>query len=138
MEEHKFVESDKVVVYYPAHPPRTESHVFKQTKAYWHKEGAKCVVGNKDCKGGIEIHHKYIEWADSEAVDWDKVKKLFPEFNWDSFDSNKPELFIDSIFNTIPYCELHHRGPAPYGIHHTPGPIWNVQGVMRDDFKYSD
>lgn len=142
MEYKQYVQTDRTVVFYPVHEhPRKEqgeTPVFRHTKKHWHSIGAKCSVNNKDCKGNVEIHHYFIEWADSEAVDWDKAKEQYPAFDWPSFDSSKPELFIDSIFNTIPLCELHHRGPAPYGIHHTPGPIWNVQKVMQNDFKYTN
>ena len=95
--------------------------------------GAVCgVCGTAD---KIEIHHKFIEWADSEGVDWEKVKAAHPDFDWSTFAESAD--FIDSIYNTEPLCEKHHRGQAPHGKHFTPEPIWNMQKYKRKDFIYS-
>lgn len=131
--EHELKETITVDIFYPDHPPRTESDVFKATKLYWHHNNARCIVCGTVDK--IEIHHKFIEWADSEGVDWDKVKIAHPDFDWVNFKEAKD--FIDSIYNTEPLCELHHRGPAPHGKHFTPEPIWNMQKYKRDNFIYS-
>ena len=132
MKEHEIHETLTIDVFYPDHEPRTESSVFRATKKHWHEQHAMCIVcgSNK-----VEIHHKFIEWADSDGVDWDKVKKHHPDFDWSSFKS--AEDFVDSVYNTEPLCERHHRGPAPHGKHFTPGPIWNMQMYQRDDFIYS-
>lgn len=121
-------------VFYPDHPPRSESAVFRETKKKWHSMGAICSVCGASKK--VEIHHKFIEWADYEGVDWDLVKKIHLDFNWESF--SNPEDFIDSFYNTEPLCELHHRGPAPFGKHFTPEPIWNMQKYKKKDFVYTD
>lgn len=134
MNEHEYHVSIDIDVFYPDHPPRTESSTFVATKKHWHASGAKCMVCGTDKK--IEIHHKFIEWADSEAVDWTKVRESHPTFDWSSFKDSTD--FIDSVYNTEPLCELHHRGPAPYGKHFTPEPIWNIQKYARDDFKYTN
>lgn len=130
--EHEIHETITVDVFYPDHEPRTESGVFRLTKKHWHDQGATCLV----CGGEkVEIHHKHIEWADTDGVDWDKVKAHHPDFDWSTF--KEPADFIDSIYNTEPLCEKHHRGPAPHGKHFTPGPIWNMQMYQRADFVYS-
>lgn len=133
MNEHEYHVKLDVDVFYPDHPPRTESKVFKATKKHWHEAKATCVVCGTD--KNIEIHHKYLEWADADGVDWEKVKKLHPDFDWASY--KEPADFVDSIYQTEPLCTLHHRGPAPYGKHFTPEPIWNMQKYMREDFIYA-
>ncbi|MBV8656637.1 MAG: hypothetical protein JO142_02320 [Burkholderiales bacterium] len=134
MNEHAMHIRTDFSVNYPDHPPRTESHVFKATKAHWHKLGARCWVCGTAEK--IEIHHKFIEWADSDGVDWDKVRAEHPDFDWSTF--KEPCDFIDSVYNTEPLCELHHRGPAPFGKHWTPEPIWRMQRYARSDFVYAE
>ena len=131
--EHELHETITVDVFYPDHPPRTESPVFKATKKHWHAQNAVCSV----CMSHehIEIHHKFIEWADSEGVDWDKVRAAHPAFDWAGFKDASD--FIDSVYNTEPLCMKHHRGPAPHGKHFTPEPIWNMQKYQRADFVYS-
>lgn len=131
--EHAVTIGTSFTVYYPNHPPRIESSVFAKTKKHWHDTGAKCDVCGTVAQ--IEIHHKYIEWADSEGVDWDKVRLAHPLFEWPTFKDACD--FIDSQYNTQPLCQLHHRGPAPYGKHFTPEPIWNMQMYMRADFVYA-
>lgn len=133
LHEHELRETIVVDVYYPDHPPRTESHVFVATKKHWHAMGCQCGVCGTDKQ--VEIHHRFIEWADTEGIDWGKVKAKHPGFDWSTF--KEPADFIDSIYNTEPLCQLHHRGPAPFGKHFTPEPIWNMQTYMRDDFVYA-
>ena len=131
--EHELKLHVNIDVFYPDHPPRTESRVFLHTKKHWHDTGAVCRVCKTDKR--IEIHHKFIEWADADGVDWDKVKADHPAFDWSTF--KEPSDFIDSVYNTEPLCELHHRGQAPHGIHFTPGPIHQMQQYKRADFVYS-
>lgn len=123
-------------VFYPDHPhprPEADQHVFRRTKKHWHDIGAVCRVCG--ARHDIEIHHKHIEWADADGVDWDKVRAAHPDFDWSTF--KEPADFIDSVYNTEPLCQKHHRGPAPHGIHFTPGPIHNMQQYQRVDFVFA-
>ncbi|MFZ6813772.1 hypothetical protein ACO0K3_04845 [Undibacterium sp. Rencai35W] len=131
--EHAIHETITIDVFYPDHPPRTESAVFRATKLHWHWLQATCGVCAS--RERVEIHHRFIEWADSDGVNWDKVKSMHPDFNWTTF--HVAADFIDSIYNTEPLCEKHHRGPAPHGKHFTPEPIWNMQKYQRFDFVYA-
>lgn len=131
--EHLVHETITVDVFYPDHAPRTESQVFAATKRHWHAAGARCVVCGTDQK--IEIHHRFIEWADADGADAGKLKAAHPDFDWSTFSAMAD--FVDSVYNTEPLCELHHRGPAPHGKHFTPEPIWNMQKYRRDDFVYA-
>lgn len=134
--EHIQSATHKSYRYHPNHDPRKavgESDVFRHTKKYWHELGVKCFIGAR-CEGGIEIHHKYVEWSDSNGVNWDKMRILYKEFDWTTF--TEPKHFVDSIFNTVPLCEKHHRHEN-HGIHCIPGPDWEMQRHETDDFVYS-
>lgn len=131
--EHEFKMHIDVDIFYPEHPPRTESRVFVHTKKHWHDAGSVCRVC--ETPNDIEIHHKFIEWADADGVDWDKVRAAHIDFDWSKFTESAD--FIDSVYNTEPLCEKHHRAPAPHGIHFTPGPIHQMQQYKKDDFIYS-
>jgi choline kinase len=65
------------------------------------------------------------------AVDWEKMKLLHPEFHWETF--KKPEDFIDSPYNSMVLCEKHHRGQNT-GIHEMPYSLWIMQRYVRKDF----
>jgi hypothetical protein len=60
--------------YYPDHEPRTESGVFRATKAAGHKAGLRCAISGQP--EGVEYHHVFLEWADAAAVDWALVKAI--------------------------------------------------------------
>jgi hypothetical protein len=79
----------------------------------------------------LEAHHCHIEWAMTNAVDWDKMRELHPNFDWSTFE--KQEDFVDSEYNTMMLCEKHHRRKN-HGIHNLPYPIWIMQKYKRDDF----
>jgi len=70
--------------YYPDHPPRTESSLYRRTH---HKliviDKTPCYVCGTMIKR--ETHHYFVEWADAEAVDWDKIRKYHPNFDWQNF-----------------------------------------------------
>ncbi|WP_052262816.1 hypothetical protein [Chromobacterium violaceum] len=70
--EHEHVDTLSEDVYYPDHPPRTESHTFKATKAAGHKAKLPCAISGHT--EGTEYHHLAIEWAFTGGVDWRVVK----------------------------------------------------------------
>lgn len=129
--EHEFKESLVVDIFYPNHHPRKESNLFARTK---HKmidvEDTPCFVcGSKELR---EVHHFHLEWAFSDAVDWDIMKKIHPDFDWTTFKS--AEDFVDSEYNMMILCQNHHRH-VNHGIHNLPFPIWEAQRYMKADFK---
>lgn len=127
--EHEVKETSAFEQYYPDHPPRTESARFRKTKHHWHEQGATCYIcGQVD---SIEIHHQFVEWAFAGAVDWVKMRTLHPGFDWSNY--AEPTDFVDSIYNTIPLCVIHHRAPN-HGVHHLPAPNWLIQKYVRKDF----
>jgi len=66
---------------------------------------------------------------------WDLIR-LTQGFDWEAFDTTKPEIFVDSVYNQLPLCELHHRGKG-HGRHEESDPVWNVQAFLIPGFVYS-
>jgi hypothetical protein len=131
--EHEQHESIEIDIFYPDHPPRTESTLFRKTKHHmiavldmpcW-------VCGSKEKR---EVHHFHAEWADADGIDFDKMRELHPAFDWSSY--REPSDFIDSEYNMMVLCEAHHRG-RNHGIHLLPFPIWIMQRNQRADFIFS-
>ncbi|QIY81520.1 hypothetical protein [Chromobacterium violaceum] len=70
--EHEHSDTLAEDVFYPDHPPRTESATFRATKKAGHAGRLPCAIsGHVD---GTEYHHLAIEWAYSGAVDWNVVR----------------------------------------------------------------
>lgn len=59
-------------VFYPDHPPRTESPTFLHTKHAGHAAKLPCAISGHP--EGTEYHHFFVEWAFADAVDWEIVK----------------------------------------------------------------
>ena len=133
MKEHEVKETLTVDIFYPDHPPRVESQTFRKTKHHLiNIMDTPCwVCGTKEKR---EVHHFNAEWADSDAVDWDKMRLLHPDFPWSTFEH--PEDFIDSEYNMMVLCEAHHRGKDE-GIHMLPYPIWIIQRECLHDFEFA-
>lgn len=129
-EQHEVIEID---VFYPDHPPRTESALFRRTKyRLIHDLDTPCwVCGSKDKR---EVHHFHAEWADANGIDFDKMRQLHPGFDWSTF--AEPADFIDSEYNMMVLCEKHHRG-KDHGIHLLPYPIWIMQRQQRVGFVFT-
>lgn len=131
--EHEVHETISIDVFYPDHPPRKESALFKRTKNH--------LVAVMDTPCWIcgamksrEVHHFHAEWADADGIDWDKMRVLHPNFPWSMFKESTD--FIDSEYNMMVLCEKHHRGKN-HGIHVLPYPIWIMQRDQRADFIFS-
>lgn len=107
------------VQHFPDHEQRHDSEEFKQIRAEFHKEHAKCWVGNKHCKGPIQIHHSLIEWAESNEIEWDRVEK---DYHFDH---------VDSKVQMMPLCERHHIEPY-FGVHMISGPAFVAQRYMSE------
>ena len=99
--EHEFKETIVIDIFYPDHPPRTESKLFSQTKRHLVKVlDIPCwVCGTKEKR---EVHHFHAEWADAAGIDWDKMRVLHPAFAWSTF--REPSDFIDSEYNMMVLC----------------------------------
>lgn len=131
--EHEQTTTLHIDIFYPDHAVRTESALFRKTK---HQLVAvldtPCYVcGTKEHR---EVHHWHAEWADSEGIDWDKMRTLHPAFDWSTF--KEPSDFIDSEYNMKILCAKHHRG-INHGIHMVPLPMWEMQRIQKADFVFS-
>jgi hypothetical protein len=139
--EHEQKLTISVDVFIPDHPDRSDSPIFRAThkKLIGSNPNACCEVNNEHCDKDhpLELHHRYVEWCDSLGVDWEKVARLVPDFDWKNFDPAKPETFIDSEWNANQVlCKKHHIG-KDHGKHYLPEPIWNMQALKRSDFIFS-
>lgn len=121
VQEHNEVKQLHELEHYESHPQRTESSEFRQIKKQMHEEGCKCFVDNGYCVGQIEIHHSIIEYSASTEVDWELVKKDFPNFD-----------HVDDKDQMMPLCYKHHQGKYT-GIHKISYPIWILQKYMLKD-----
>jgi len=72
--EHEYAHALKEDVYYPEHPPRTESATFRETKRSGHAAKLPCAVSGVTDE--VEYHHVFIEEAFMNAVDWRMVKEV--------------------------------------------------------------
>jgi hypothetical protein len=131
--EHEEKMQIQIDIFYPDHPPRTESALFRQTKHHLVKvlDTSCWVCGSKDSR---EVHHFHAEWADSDGIDWYKMKVLHPNFDWSTF--TEASDFIDSEYNMVVLCAKHHRH-KDHGIHLLPYPIWIMQRNQQVGFVFS-
>ncbi len=165
---HEHEKADRLAedVFYPDHEPRTESETFRETKKAGHAAQIPCAISGHTEK--TEYHHMFIEWAFSDAVDWQMVKKValrevmdlpildpvtdqptgqtFPAhqslmwvicklaqlrgFDWEKFDPDHPEQFVDSMANMLVIHEKFHRH-KDHGIHAMSFPEWIFQAWPR-------
>ena len=133
--EHEVKENLEVDVWYPDHPPRTISETFSLSRKNMIEDNANAccyICGNKT---DLELHHFIIEWAFADAIDWDKVKKICPDFNWADF--KQASDFVDSEYNMLVLCQKHHR-LKNHGIHNLPYPIWKIQQLVQSDFVLTE
>jgi hypothetical protein len=136
-EIHQMSDTVRYTVNIPGHNARTESSVFAATKKHLIDDlDTPCwVCGSKENR---EVHHFILEYSLANAVDWNKLKALCPDFpDWDKIDPNNPDTFkyfTDHAYNMRILCTLHHR--QSQGIHRIPYPIWNFIKIKKDDFEF--
>ena len=152
--------------FYPDHEKRKESSVFVHTKKQMKATGydACSICGDKEklefhhrffeWAYQLVIDWKWVRDVATNQTDvmwshklqcvvpipkkhpiWDLIK-LTQGFDWEAFDVNDPTSFVDSEYNQLPLCELHHRGQN-HGRQEESDPIWNVQGFLIRGFIYS-
>lgn len=71
---HEHLKQDTLIeqVFYPDHPPRTESATFLHTKRAGHAAKLPCAISGH--AEGTEYHHFFVEWAFADAIDWAIVR----------------------------------------------------------------
>lgn len=140
---HEQKETLVIDVNIPDHAPRSTTTLFLKTrKQLIDKVDGRCwICGRNEEQSGdpMEAHHWNIEWAFANAVDWELVKKDFPDFpNWDElFSTQNYSLFVDNMmWNGKLLCKEHHVG-LNAGIHYTPYPNWVIQRYLKEGYQYS-
>ncbi len=123
-------------VFYPPHPPRSESPEYQAVhKKLIDEMDEPCwICGLRKSTGGnMETHHFAIEWALEGAVDPAKVTPEFPDVT----DEASLRAFIDSEANMLVLCDRHHRH-VEEGIHSLTYPVWRAQRYVRDGYKLTE
>lgn len=133
MSEHEVKLTMTVDLFYPDHPPRTESPLFARTKHHLVSVlDTPCrVCGTKELR---EVHHFHAEWADADGIDWDHMRVIHPLFDWSTFKDASD--FIDSEYNMMVLCQKHHRH-VDHGIHNLPYPDWIMQENKLSSFQFT-
>lgn len=145
-------------VFYPPHPPRTETSEYKAIhKKLVHELDLPCLVcgvrqstledssQNRWGARALETHHHHIEWALAGAIDLGKFnarivlayrKRPGHHEQYDSLFTQEQLLaWVDhDPDNLWVLCDVHHRHKG-VGIHAISGPIWGTQDLVLDNFK---
>lgn len=150
--EHAMHETISFTIYHADHDRRTESPLFRKTKKHLIEVlDTPCFIcGSKKDR---EIHHMLLEYSDANSADWSdepwdetletgevihhktgKMREAYPDFDWANF--KEPLDFVDSEYNMLTICRLHHTGKG-HGIHYLPYPIWIMQKYRKKDFVFS-
>lgn len=166
-ETHEEKETLSVDVNLPGHDTRVTTALFTHTrKLLLERTGGRCWVCGctADEVGPIEAHHHPIERAFAEMIDWERVQRDFPAFDWAKFwegaetvtesvpaslrapgepetitrrKPRDPYLFVDDMtVNGLPLCKAHHIGKDE-GIHALPYPIFLAQRYGRAGYQFS-
>lgn len=164
--EHELKATLSEDVFYPNHPPRKESPTFRKTKRTMKADGSyTCAVCGATEQ--IEDHHRFFEWAYSDAIDWDWIKgvatnqidtmwshtlqRIVPipkcHLVWDlirltqDFDWSNFDTSKPELFVDSPHNMWPlcelHHRAAIHGVHAESYPIWNVQAFLKKGFIYS-
>jgi hypothetical protein len=141
-EIHEEKETLQVDIELPGHEARgSASALFERTRSLLLARDKVCWVcgieGTKEAP--LEAHHSGIERSfATAAIDWITVRKDFPDFNWDEFDTSDPLSFVDNmVAQGLLLCAEHHRGKNA-GIHYLPWPLFVIQRYLKSGYKFSD
>ena len=141
IDAHEEKETLHVEVDIPEHADRTETPLFERTrKALLARDRVCWVCGRTGEEAGapLEVHHLGIERCFAEApIDWEIVKRDFPDFDWASFDPSNPYTFVDDMLaQGRLLCKEHHTA-ADSGIHCIPDPLFKMQRYLKAGYRYS-
>lgn len=125
----------------PGHDPRTTTPLFLHTRQELiRREGGRCWICQRtagEVGQPLEAHHYPIERSLAEMIDFERVKKDYPRFNWHDFDPANPYTFVDDMtVNGLLVCKDHHIGKNQ-GIHALPHPLWVAQRYGKEGYQFS-
>ncbi len=132
VQAHQQTTNLKEVIYYPTHPTRgNETAEFENIKKALIAAGVGCAICGvlNTPEAPLEGHHVVAEWALQNAVDFNKIKKDFPNTK-----ATNVGEFIDGPNGIILLCAKHHRAPE-IGIHMTTFPAWIFQRYAEDGWS---
>lgn len=136
--EHEEIRHLTEIVIDPAHAKRTESPLFRKSKAKLKADGHyQCwVCGSKK---DLQVHHFGCEWSLVSWVDFDKLKALlqmFDVYGYSALYRQLPLTSVDDIRNMLVLCQTHHTGGmtdgVANGIHQITFPVWIMQKIAKD------
>jgi hypothetical protein len=112
-----------VIAHIPEHLPRAGDPayaLFNAARARLKKLGLlTCIINDAYCGGGPELHHSHVEFSQSNAMDLDKINKVFGQH---LTDDGEFQAWIEGPGNLEVLCVNHHR--TSFGIHVLPAPLW--------------
>lgn len=114
-------------LHYPAHEPRETDPHYPLFNAYRraHVKEAVCSIGAQgprfliECKGGIELHHRVVEFAMQNEIDLETFARDIAGV--DTLDELQTWAESDANFQWL--CAYHHRGRS--GVHVVSASDWN-------------
>lgn len=130
--EHSQQVTNHYHIHYPEHAPRTSDPHYHAFEAYRkaHKDTAVCYTGQRvgfdECKGGLELHHHFLEFAVVNAVSLEALGVDFPNLT----DPEKVAEWAESDANFMWLCALHHRGYG--GVHHAAAADWQAAQYVQN------
>lgn len=164
--EHEFKATITEDVFYPDHEQRTESPTFRRTKHDMDAHGMQvcAVCGSTE---EVQWHHRFIEWAFADAVDFDwikgvatgKITQMWSEEAGKMVDIPKLHVVYDMLALTHDFdwkgfdpskpeafvdsganmwpLCQKHHLGKDHGIHVMSFPIWVVQSCLKRGFVFS-
>jgi hypothetical protein len=141
-EVHEEKETLSVDVLLPGHEARITTPLFTHTrKALLEREGGRCWICARTAEEAgapLEAHHFGIERSFATApINWDVVRRDFPNFDWASFDEADPLKFVDNMeAQGLVLCKDHHTHPET-GIHTLPWPLFVMQRYLKSGYKFT-
>src|SRR5579885_1668058 len=118
---------------YPAHAPRESDPHYRLFEEYRKRTRAtaRCAMAMRygtdaECAGELELHHRFLEFAEANAADLTLVMKDFPDVT----DEEALQRWVESEQNLIWLCARHHRGDA--GVHVISAADWEAEQYVRD------
>lgn len=131
---HKQTVVNRYTIFYPDHAPREDDPHYKDFQAYRKQHIATAVChfaelrggDTSECDGGLELHHRVIEFALMNAVDLALFERDYPGIS----DPETLGAWVESGTNLIFLCAKHHRGHG--GIHHASASDWQAEQYIRD------
>lgn len=135
----------------PGHEERTETSLFRRTKAQLlEREGHRCwTCGRTPEETGkpAQVHHRPVERSLANGIDFKLVERdckagmYGPDaqnFDWDAFFANGDVYaFVDNaLANGRVLCPDHHIGKDE-GIHMIPEPLHLAQRYMKSGYQFT-